>query len=114
MENRRPIYYTGNTVRPPKIKQKCKDQVKNAGVGFFEHDEKGKLLKNPNKFMVKVCATSKCLWCDTEFDSYKTICPNCRNCQFCGFYSESVNDCIKCGNHAPDELRIEHKRIVIF
>ena len=111
MENRRAIHYKRNTMTPH-ISEKCKDRVKNARAKVFFEDEEGKPLINPNKRKKKVVATTKCLWCDFDFKGeYRTICPICRNCQYCGFFSHSLNDCLSCGNKAPDEIRIQYKKL---
>jgi len=111
MESRRPVHYKGNTVEPH-ISQKCKDRVKNAKDKRFFKDEDGVGLINPNKRKKKVVATTKCNWCDNDFKGVlHTICPVCRNCQYCGFFSHSMNDCISCGNTAPEDIRVEIKRI---
>ena len=112
MESRRPIHYKRNTVTPH-IKQACRDQVKNASERIFHTDEDGKPLRNKNKHFYKVVATLKCNWCEREMGEYRTVCPFCHNCQYCGFYSPALNQCLSCGNQAPDDLKVKVGRVKV-
>lgn len=55
----------------------------------------------------KVYATLNCCWCPADFDRYRIRCLNCSNCQYCGMAIRDNSECILCGNHLPDELKIE-------
>lgn len=111
MESRRSIYHKNNTMKPH-IGQKCKDAVhEHNGERVFEFDENGDRLRNPNKHIPKQVAALKCLWCGRPFKEYRVVCPYCNNCQYCGFYSPALNQCLHCGNQAPNDLKIKEKKI---
>ncbi len=112
MESRRPIHYKRNTVTPH-IKKKCKDLVRSHTERIFYEDDDGNTLRNPNKHFGKVVATLKCNWCGADLDEYRVICPHCSNCQYCGFYSPALNQCLHCGNQAPDEIKIKVERVKV-
>lgn len=111
MESRRALYHKSNTVKPH-IGKKCRDAViAHQNEKIFYTDEKGKRMRNPNKHFSKNVTTSKCLWCGREMNEYRAICPHCNNCQYCGFYSPALNQCLHCGNQAPEELKIKVERV---
>lgn len=112
MESRRPVHYKRNTVEPH-IGQKCKDMVRENAGRIFYTDENGKLLWNPNKNFHKVVAGRICNWCDHDMGGYRTICPECHNCQYCGFYSPVLNQCLECGNQAPDDIKVKVQRVKV-
>ena len=61
----------------------------------------------------KVCATSQCVWCGTNFDDYAIRCRVCGNCQYCGMFCVNASKCIHCGNKLPDELKKTSERRVV-
>ena len=75
MENRRPIYYEGNTVRK---------QEKYILKSVFEE---------------KVFMTLVCEFCGNKMPEYRAICFFCGTCQFCGLRAVSRNICNFCGNY---------------
>jgi uncharacterized OB-fold protein len=97
----------------PHIGKKCRDavQIHHQDEKVFYFDEDGKRLRNPNKYIAKQVLTLKCLWCGREMSEYRVICPHCNNCQYCGFYSPALNQCLHCGNQAPEELKIRPERL---
>ena len=87
--------------------------VKQRNEKIFYIDNDGNKLVNKNKNFPKVVATNKCNWCDRDMKEYRVICPYCHNCQYCGFYSPALNQCLDCGNQAPEEIKIKVKRIKV-
>lgn len=98
MEDRFRIYHKGNTVIPPSPGQKRKLRT----VTYPHYLHTGKIMTYEDK----VCAVTRCVWCDTNFgDQFRTICPACRNCQYCGLAStNSLSHCLNCGNHPDQEI----------
>jgi hypothetical protein len=37
----------------------------------------------------------------------------CGNCQYCGMFCTSKNECSNCGNMLPPELRVDEQRRVV-
>lgn len=106
MESGLNLYYEGNTVIPPAPGMKRKFKTMNQQEAYLHT---GKIMD----FEPKVCATSRCIWCQSSFgDRYMVVCPRCRNCQYCGLSSVSMKSCAQCGNHLPEELNVGGDRIV--
>lgn len=96
MEIRLDLYYRGNTVAAPKPSGQRKKKNK-YGLGYV-HEGRDPFREE------KVCATSRCVWCDWPFPRYRIVCNNCKNCQWCGYVAYSGVECFMCGNHMPLEL----------
>lgn len=106
MENRRAIYDKRNKVKNTHEKYKpnkgelddrVKAQRKRGRVqGPIEDLEPSVYTK-----VSKTVVTEACVICFYPFVAPSVICPNCRNCQSCGKYTEDAysNNCIHCGNH---------------
>jgi primosomal protein N' len=97
----------------PHIGKKCKEFVKSHHSKIHFYDDDGVRLYNPNKNIPKVVANLKCNWCGAVLKEYRVICPMCHNCQYCGFYSPALNQCLHCGNQAPDEIKIRVERVKV-
>ncbi len=102
MENRFRVHHHGNTVIPPnpgrkRLKKSLRDRK------GYQHT--GKIMTYEDK----VCANTRCVWCEASFgDQFRTICPICRNCQYCGLAStDSLSVCRNCGNHPSDDMTPE-------
>lgn len=106
MEGRLDLYYEGNTVIPPAPGKKRKFKTINQEEPYLHT---GKMME----FAPKVCATSKCVWCQANFGGqYRVVCPRCLNCQYCGLVAGSLKQCGQCGNAAPDEINTGGHRFV--
>lgn len=60
-------------------------------------------------FEDKVCATSRCIWCEASFgNQFRIVCPVCSNCQYCGLAStNSLVNCSNCGNRMDEGITQE-------
>lgn len=95
MEDRRPVHYSGNTVKLPQ-------------PGKKNMQRRERLRKLPLEFRVrypdhtpKTAAADRCVWCDTKFKEYRLICRGCHCCLYCGLVYErlpSLDICDYCGN----------------
>lgn len=96
MESGLDLYYPGNTVIPPHPGMRRKMKI-------MRQDDYVHTDKNMDH-IPKTVATSSCVWCNTVFGQYLTVCLCCRNCQYCGLYVAPGfgQDCPTCQNH-PDE-----------
>jgi len=112
METRRTIHYAGNTVDIPHPSRK------NLKRRFSGNPLKKALMNDdveikPMTVIPKVCATTQCVWCAVEFESEAIRCRVCGNCQYCGMFCTSKNECSNCGNMLPPELRVDEQRRVV-
>lgn len=101
MEDRFRIHYRRNTVTPPSPgRKRLKKTMEQRG---YLH-----LGKNMT-YSPKTCATSRCVWCEAAFgDQFRTICPVCHNCQYCGLASASNTAyCPNCGNKPDKGMRVQ-------
>lgn len=106
MESGLDLYYKGNTVIPPHPGRKRQFRTINQDE---PHLHTGKSME----FKPKVCASSRCVWCQASFGGrYMVTCPRCLNCQYCGLVAGSMKACGQCGNALPDELNVGGHRIV--
>lgn len=98
MEDRRPLYYDGNTITP---KNRSKRSVtKRMEIGIDNIQEANHIIP----IISKTYATLSCEWCPKIFQEYRIVCDSCRNCQYCGLAGGNSKECKRCGNKAPDEL----------
>ena len=106
MESRPDLYYEGNTVIPPAPGKKRKFKTINQEE---PHQHTGKVME----YKPKVCATSRCVWCQAYFGGrYMIACPRCMNWQYCGLLAGSLKSCGQCGNALPDRLEVGGERLV--
>ena len=103
MESRSDIYYSRNTVKPPKPGRKRRDKVKKQKSRFVINNRRP-------KYEEKVCLTQKCVWCEREFTQYFAVCPYCHNCQYCGQSNDELFKCQQCANHVDEE----NNKVTIF
>lgn len=108
METGRSIYYAGNTVAAP---QPGRDNLRRRS-GHLKDIAINDEVK-PMTVEEKVCATSQCVWCGTEFEQESIRCRVCGNCQYCGMFCVNASYCIQCGNKLPDELKQNRTRRVV-
>lgn len=107
MENRRPLYYDGNTVKPPHPGRKELWRRERIGTGNLVPVD-----KTPQNTELKVCATLVCVWCDEHFDNYRVVCSKCANCQYCGLRASDFYACHICGNHWPEPRPQAERRVM--
>lgn len=103
MENRRIVYYKGNTIRRSYSKQSV---VKRMAQESGTIDLPQYIIP----VVPKVFATKNCMWCTRDFESFKIVCDRCRNCQYCGMACDRNTICMHCGNHMPDEIKKKARR----
>lgn len=114
MENRQSIHYTGNTVIPPHPSAKNLKR-RFAGNPIKEITNMPETEQKVMTFEPKVCASLECTWCGHAFEQYSIRCRVCGNCQYCGMFCYSENQCTNCGNQLPDEFkRTDERRVVRF
>lgn len=100
MESRHDIYYSGNTVKPPRPSGKnLKRRWSSAGIKTRQvsHDP-------------KICLTNECVWCQKHLGQYMAVCIYCHNCQYCGLNSHNMQVCGQCGNHVDEK----NNKVTIF
>lgn len=112
MENRRSIYYAGNTVAAPRPSRK------NLKRRFAGNPLKRELMNDTvevkmNTVEEKVCATTQCVWCEVPFDKPSIRCRVCGNCQYCGRFCQFSSGCTSCGNKLPPELQSNEPHRVV-
>lgn len=112
MENRRIIHYNRNSIKARKLSiPSVMKRMRMKGIGIAED------TNHRPPIIDKVYATKNCMWCPADFDRFRIVCNQCRNCQYCGMVSSSNHICNLCGNHLPHELREDenkHKQVIRF
>lgn len=102
MENRPSIHYPGNTVKgvPNPGRKRLALTFNNPDPIPFE----GRVMQGADK----ICAVKVCVWCKFATDQYFITCPQCKNCQHCG-YMDAVDPyrCFICGNYLPESEQPE-------
>ena len=101
MEDRRTIYYRGNSVIAPHPGLKNRRRRNQMPLKETTLDKE----LSVTTVEPKVCATSQCVWCDVKFEKYEIRCRVCGNCQYCGRFCPDRRGCRLCGNQLPDELQ---------
>lgn len=113
MENRRVIYYGGNSIKPRKISMpSIQKRLRQKGMGIADPQ-----MRHMPPIIEKTYATKNCVWCPHDFDKFQIVCNQCHNCQYCGMVSSDSRLCGLCGNRLPDELKESsdnHKQIIRF
>ena len=108
MENGRPLHYHRNTVNPPAHEAN--------EIEMRRQHKPGVLITHQRyipKCEVKHYARRQCVWCGVHWDTYRIVCPRCKNCQFCGLMGGDQYLCHFCGNYLPEELHESVRQRVI-